>query len=106
MFPASRALPRPNIVGEDNTVTSACSAMPYRDDLFGPQFANSIFISEPSENLIHREVLTESGASFASHRPSEEQSSEFLASTDAGAETALPSARAPLGVISPLTRER
>ncbi|HRI15075.1 MAG TPA: FG-GAP-like repeat-containing protein [Verrucomicrobiota bacterium] len=82
VFPASRSLPRPNVVGVDNTVTSACSPCPYRDDLFGPEFATSIFISEPSENLIHREVLAESGATFSSHRAHGEETSEFLASTD------------------------
>ncbi len=82
VFPASRPLPRPNVVGAENRVTSACSAMPYRDDLFGPDFATSVFISEPSENLIHREVLEVYGGTFQSHRAAGEHTSEFLASTD------------------------
>lgn len=82
VFPASRALPRPNVVGEENRVTSACSALPYRDDLFGPEFATSVFISEPSENLIHREVVEEVGSGLASRRAAGEERSEFLASTD------------------------
>src|SRR5262249_13075044 len=55
---------------------------PYRDDLFGPDFATSIFISEPVHNLIHLEVLQSDGVSFTSHRASDEKDSEFLASED------------------------
>src|SRR5262249_18829537 len=63
-------------------VTSACSATPYRDEVFGPEFASSIFICEPANNVVHREVLTEDGVSFVSHRATGETNSEFLASTD------------------------
>ncbi len=63
-------------------VTAACSATPYRDDLFGADFATSIFISEPANNVIHREVLEPDGATFRSRRASDEQDREFLASTD------------------------
>ena len=63
-------------------VTSACSATPYRDDLFGPEFASSIFICEPANNVVHREVLAPDGVSFVSHRAPGETHSEFLASTD------------------------
>ena len=63
-------------------VTSACSATPYRDELFGPEFDSSIFICEPANNVIHREVLQEDGVSFVSHRAASETNSEFLASSD------------------------
>jgi len=63
-------------------VTSACSASPYRDELFGPEFSNSVFICEPANNVIHREVLQPQGISFSSHRSAEETNSEFFASTD------------------------
>ncbi|HTL17911.1 MAG TPA: PVC-type heme-binding CxxCH protein, partial [Patescibacteria group bacterium] len=63
-------------------VTSACSATPYRDDLFGPDFESSVFICEPANNVIHREVLEQDGVSFRSHRATLETNSEFLASTD------------------------
>ncbi len=63
-------------------VTSACSPAPYRDDLFGPKFGSSIFISEPVHNAIHREVLVPDGASFASGRADDELEREFLASSD------------------------
>jgi putative membrane-bound dehydrogenase-like protein len=82
LYPRSPPLPRPNAVGEENTVTSACSPAPYRDQLFGPDFATSIFIAEPSENIVHREIVTETEAGFTSHRAAGEETSEFLASHD------------------------
>lgn len=81
-FPISRTAPRFNEPAQANHVTSGNSATPYRDRLFGTEFANSVFISEPVHNLVHREVLERDGVSFKSHRAPEEQNSEFLASTD------------------------
>ncbi|MBI4659671.1 MAG: c-type cytochrome [Verrucomicrobia bacterium] len=82
VLPASRSLQRFNDIGMLNHVTSANSPTPYRDELFGPEFESSVFISEPVHNLIHREVLEPDGVSFTSHRPSDEKDIEFLASTD------------------------
>ncbi|MBI3877307.1 MAG: c-type cytochrome, partial [Verrucomicrobia bacterium] len=65
-----------------NEVTSANSATPYRDDLFGPDFATSVFMSEPANNVVHREVLEPDGVTFKSHRAPDEQDREFLASAD------------------------
>jgi putative membrane-bound dehydrogenase-like protein len=63
-------------------VTSANSPTPYRDELFGPEFATSVFISEPVHNVVHREVLEPNGATFTSRRAADEKSREFLASKD------------------------
>ena len=82
VFPASPAMVRPNQPWSLNHVTSACSPSPYRDDLFGPEFAISVFISEPVHNAIHHEVLVRDGAGFTSHRAPGEEQCEFLASTD------------------------
>ncbi len=82
VFPASAPMVRPNQPWVLNHVTSACSACPYRDELFGPEFASSVFISEPVHNAIHREVLARDGAGFKSRRASGEEQREFLASTD------------------------
>src|SRR5262249_34352531 len=65
-----------------NPFTSGCSVMVYRDDLFGPAFANNWFTSEPVHNLIHREILVATGVTFTSGRAPDEQKSEFLASAD------------------------
>ncbi|MBI4324376.1 MAG: VCBS repeat-containing protein [Chloroflexi bacterium] len=78
----SRPVQRFNWPDLINILTSACSATPYRDELFGPDFAGSVFICEPANNLIRREVLQAEGVSFASHRAADEQNVEFLASTD------------------------
>ena len=82
VFPASPAMVRPNQPWSINHVTSGCSPTPYRDDLFGPEFATSVFASEPVHNVVHREVLKREGAGFTSHRAAGEERSEFLASTD------------------------
>jgi len=82
IFPRSRTLARFNDLNAANRFTSANSAMVYRDDLFGPEFSASTFVSEPVHNLVHREVLRADGLTFKSQRADDEQTSEFLASTD------------------------
>jgi putative membrane-bound dehydrogenase-like protein len=81
-FQISPPMPRFNEPADTNQVTAGCSPMPYRDDLFGSDYANSVFICEPAHNLIHREVLEPDGVSFKSHRAATEQTNEFLNSTD------------------------
>jgi putative membrane-bound dehydrogenase-like protein len=82
VYPLSRTLPRFNDPGAANHFTSACSAFVYRDELFGPAFNRSTFVSEPVHNLIHREILSPKGVTFTSRRADDEQTSEFLASSD------------------------
>jgi putative membrane-bound dehydrogenase-like protein len=82
VFPAGKTQQRFNDIGKGNTTSAANSPTPYRDELFGPEFANTVFISDPSFNLVHREILEPDGVSFKSHRAENEQDHEFLASTD------------------------
>lgn len=82
VFPVSEQPIRFNQPQSLGHVTSACSPSPYRDDLFGPGFANSVFVSEPVHNAVHRENLTPEGATFTSQRADDESDSEFLASRD------------------------
>ncbi|MBM4068249.1 MAG: c-type cytochrome [Planctomycetes bacterium] len=82
VYPISRTLPRFNNPASANHFTSACSVPIYRDDLFGPEFANNSFVCEPVHNLIHREIMTPKGVTFTSRRAADEQTSEFLASKD------------------------
>ncbi|HSI61531.1 MAG TPA: PVC-type heme-binding CxxCH protein, partial [Candidatus Saccharimonadia bacterium] len=82
VFPVSAQMRRYNWPDAVNTLTSACNAMPYRDTLFGEAYANSIFVCEPANNLVHREVLEQDGISFRSRRPDDELEQEFLASED------------------------
>jgi putative membrane-bound dehydrogenase-like protein len=82
IYPISKTLPRFNSPQAVNHFTSACSAIIYRDELFGPAFANNTFVSEPVHNLIHREVMRPKGVTFTSQRAPDEQTAEFLASAD------------------------
>jgi putative membrane-bound dehydrogenase-like protein len=82
VFPISRTLPRFNDPHAFNHFTSACSVIVYRDELFGPAFSHSTFVSEPVHNLIHREILSAKGVTFTSRRAPDEQDCEFLASSD------------------------
>jgi putative membrane-bound dehydrogenase-like protein len=82
VFAISKPLQRfnwPNLV---NTLTSANSLTPYRDELFGKDFEDSVFISEPAHNLVHREKLIPESVTFDSRRADDEKDREFLASTD------------------------
>ncbi len=82
VFPISSTLPRFNEFWTLNRFTAACGIAAYRDDLFGPSFATSVFVCEPTYNLVHRSVLHPRGTTFFSRRAPDEQQSEFLASTD------------------------
>ena len=82
VFPSSQAMLRPNQPWSLNHVTSGCSPTPYRDDAFGPDFATTVFASEPVHNAIHREVLESRGPGLVSHRATGEEQSEFLSSED------------------------
>jgi len=82
VHPDSRTLGRFNDPGSANQVTSANSPTPYRDDLFGPDFASSLFISEPVHNLVRRLVVAPEGPSFKGVPTFDDSGREFLASTD------------------------
>ena len=82
LHPLSRTLARFNYPDAANQVTSANSPTPYRDDLFGPQYANSLFVSEPVHNLVHRMTLAPDGVTLRGGRAKGEANREFLASSD------------------------
>ena len=82
LHPISRPAARFNDPGAVGQVTSANSPTPYRDDLFGPAFANSLFVSEPVHNLIRRVVVEPDGVTFKGRRADDEADREFFASTD------------------------
>src|SRR5262249_39113157 len=82
VFPVSRTLARFNDFGMANQVTSANSPTPYRDELFGSWYANSLFISEPVHNLVHHMSLVPEGVSFRGRRGPNESGREFLTSSD------------------------
>jgi putative heme-binding domain-containing protein len=78
----SRTVARFNDLDQANHVTSANSPTPYRDELFGPWFETSLFVSEPVHNLVHRIVLVPDGVTFRGRRGLNEANREFLASSD------------------------
>jgi putative membrane-bound dehydrogenase-like protein len=82
IYPRSQTAARFNDFNKANRFTSACGMCIYRDELFGPEFTGNSFVCEPVHNLVHREILKPSGSTFVSHRAADEQTSEFLASTD------------------------
>jgi putative membrane-bound dehydrogenase-like protein len=71
--------PRTELVG-GGYITSACSPVVYTADLFPEAYRGNTFICDPSNNLVHRDVLEPKGSSFVAHRG--EADREFLASTD------------------------
>ena len=81
LFPDNKALRRDNGQRSSNKVTSANSPTPYRDDLFGPAFASSLFVSEPVHNLIRRMTLIPDGPTFHAKAVIDD-GREFLASSD------------------------
>jgi putative membrane-bound dehydrogenase-like protein len=82
VYPTSRTMMRFNDPWSANHFTSANSAIVYRDDLFGPAFSNSTFVSEPVHDLVHREVLRREGNLYHSRRADDEQTSDFFTSAD------------------------
>lgn len=82
VYPTSRTMTRFNDFHTANHFTSACSPMVYRDKLLGEAFYGNIFISEPVHNLVSRQVIVKQGLHVRTDRAPEEQSSEFLSSSD------------------------
>ena len=81
VFPTSRTLTRFNDFDKVDRFTSACSPMIYRDTLLFSSGTHA-FLCEPVHNLVHREVVTQTGATFSSQRAFDERESEFLSSAD------------------------
>ena len=63
-------------------VTSGCGLAAYGGGLFPPEYAGNIFVCDPANNVVHRDILVPQGATFAARRASREKEREFLASTD------------------------
>jgi putative membrane-bound dehydrogenase-like protein len=82
LFPISPIRARFNDLDNAGLATSANSPTPYRDELFGPLFPPSIFVSEPVHNVVHRLVIEPDGVSFDGARAPDEADREFLASSD------------------------
>lgn len=82
LFPVSRTLARFNEPHTANHATSTNSPTPYRDELFGPHYSSSLFVSEPVHDLVHRMILVPDGSTWKGVRGPDEAEREFLASSD------------------------
>ena len=94
--PPEQSVPQPNatvlhpigrltlfqLSGPPGRPTSACGLDFYRDDLLGAVYANNAFTAEPVNQLVHRLVLSPNGVTFTGSVASDEQDTEFLASSD------------------------
>ncbi|HXX95181.1 MAG TPA: PVC-type heme-binding CxxCH protein, partial [Planctomycetota bacterium] len=63
-------------------VTSACGVTCYGGDLFPAPYGGNLFVCDPANNVVHRDLLSPEGVSFVARRAPGEGEREFLASTD------------------------
>ncbi|MBY0587324.1 neutral/alkaline non-lysosomal ceramidase N-terminal domain-containing protein [bacterium] len=82
VFPSSRITGKFNDLFTANRFTSACSPMPYRDQLLGEGSSETVLVCEPVHNLVHRARRVPEGLSFRAERFPADQSSEFFSSSD------------------------
>jgi putative membrane-bound dehydrogenase-like protein len=78
IYPVSPKVRRFNQGSSVGTLTSGCSPIPARS----PFFPDTMFICEPANNLVHREIIDYSGTVIKTHRHKDDVESEFLASED------------------------
>jgi len=78
IFPISRAWTTSNL--HAGQFTAACGALIFRGNAMPGTFYGNGFTCDPTGNLVHREQLQTSGATFTSHAARD--GIEFLASTD------------------------
>lgn len=72
----------PNLMKDPHagSFTSACSVMIFGGSGLSSEHVGNVFICEPAQNLVQRQVMTSNGATFKSVLPY--QGREFLSSTD------------------------
>jgi putative membrane-bound dehydrogenase-like protein len=81
--PDARRFPTTELV-PGGFVTSACSPLVYTAPCLPERFRGNVFVCDPANNLILRDVLTPQGATFRATRAPEDARSEteFFSSTD------------------------
>ncbi|MCG6158112.1 c-type cytochrome [Rubinisphaera sp. ICM_H10] len=73
--------PKFRAIGAIPRFTSACGVIAYRDNLFGSEYENVTFTSEPVYNIVHARKLVPNGVTFESHKLHEGEV-EFFRSKD------------------------
>ena len=82
LYPIRQQVQLFKLSGPANHVTAACGLGIYRDDLLGEQYTGDAFVCEPVNLVVHRMKLSPKASTFSARRTADEQTSEFLASTD------------------------
>jgi putative membrane-bound dehydrogenase-like protein len=82
VFPVGPPVRRLNQISATDTLTSGCNPLPYRDEAFGDEGRDVMFICEPANNLVLRRVLDYSGDTIVARRHPADAGREFLASDD------------------------
>lgn len=82
LFAISTPIARYNDLHLAGRTTSACGITVLRDPLLGDEFFGDLFVCEPVANAVHRLDLVEDEGVFRGTRAPDEESREFLASTD------------------------
>ena len=80
VFPITKR-PTFELLTEAGEFTSACAPTIYLGGAFGGDYEGSVFEGEPVHNLVHRDVLSQSGPTFTGRRGQADR--EFLAAGDA-----------------------
>ena len=62
--------------------TGGCGNVFYRASLFPAKYYENFIMCEPSQNILHRCIVSRDGSAYRGRRPKEEERSEFVASTD------------------------
>lgn len=62
------------------TFTAACGVLIYRGNALPPEYYGNVFACDPAGNLVHRDILSPTGATFSARAATPGR--EFLASSD------------------------
>lgn len=81
LFPISETTKRFN-AETPGFFNASCGLTIFRGTALGDEYRGNAFCCEPLSNIVHRDVLKPSGATFIASRAANEQDCEFLASTD------------------------
>ncbi|WP_291207890.1 PVC-type heme-binding CxxCH protein [Dyadobacter sp.] len=79
VFPITKN-PQHQLLTDLGVFTSACGLTSYQGGLFPAPYDSVAFVAEPVSNLVHADLIRDSGASFTASRIQDKK--EFLASTD------------------------
>lgn len=62
--------------------TGATGVTVQKGDAYGPSFVDNLFVGDAGGNLVHRKIVEANGIELIARRPDDEQTYEFIASTD------------------------